>query len=110
MKQGEIWLVDLNPVKVSEQAGVRPVVIVSGNLANTHLKTVICCPIISKVKNYKGNLVLEPSKQNGFKAVSEILTHQIRSISKDRLMKHIGAISAKELAQIKQSFDEIWRY
>ncbi|HLP33415.1 MAG TPA: type II toxin-antitoxin system PemK/MazF family toxin, partial [Bacteroidia bacterium] len=54
MKQGEIWFANLNPTKGSEQAGMRLVVIVSGNLANTHLNTVICCPLSTKIKNYKG--------------------------------------------------------
>ncbi|MFA5814463.1 MAG: type II toxin-antitoxin system PemK/MazF family toxin [Bacteroidales bacterium] len=31
MKQGEIWITDLNPVMGSEQEGIRPVVIISGN-------------------------------------------------------------------------------
>jgi mRNA interferase MazF len=54
MKQCELWYADLNPVKGSEQAGMRPVVIVSGNLMNTYLNVVICCPLTSKIKNYKG--------------------------------------------------------
>lgn len=110
MKQGEIWYVDLNPVKGSEQAGLRPVVVVSGNLANTYLNTLICCPITSKVKNYKGNLVLEPNEQNGLRAKSEVLTFHIRSISKERLTKRVGTIDASELKQIKQCLDDIWRY
>ncbi|MCF8359770.1 MAG: type II toxin-antitoxin system PemK/MazF family toxin [Prolixibacteraceae bacterium] len=34
MKQKEIWLVNLNPVKGSEQKGLRPAVIISGNVLN----------------------------------------------------------------------------
>ena len=67
MKQGEIWYADLNPVKGSEQAGFRPVVIVSGNLANEFLQTVICCPLTTKIKNYKGNVVLSPDERNKIK-------------------------------------------
>lgn len=109
-QQGEIWYVDLNPVKGSEQAGLRPVVVVSGNLANTYLNTVICCPLTSKVKNYKGNVVLTPNKVNGLTKTSEILTIHIRSIAKERLVKYVGKITAEQLAQIKIGFDEIWRY
>ena len=53
MKQAEIWNVNLNPVKGSEQAGFRPVVILSGNLANEFLRTIIVCPLTTKVKNIK---------------------------------------------------------
>lgn len=110
MRQAELWYADLNPVKGSEQAGLRPVVIVSGNLANKYLNTVICCPLTSKIKNYKGNVVLFPSSSNKLKQASEILTFHIRSLSKERLVKKIGSISEEQLHEIKKGFDEIWRY
>jgi mRNA interferase MazF len=110
MKQGEIWFANLNPSKGSEQAGHRPIVIVSGNLANDHLNTLICCPLTTQVKHYKGNVVLQPNGSNNLKKSSEILTFHIRSISKDRLTKKIGKISEAELSEIKKCFDEIWRY
>ncbi len=110
MKQAEIWLADLSPVVGSEQAGNRPVVIVSGNLANQYLKTVICCPLTTKVKNYKGNLVLQPNRTNNLDKPSEILTFHIRSISKERLVKKIGFISNDDLNKIKTGFDDLWKY
>ncbi len=110
MKQAEIWYADLNPTRGSEQAGHRPVLIISGNMLNKHLNIVIVCPLTTKIKNYKGNLILEPTKQNGLVNTSEILTFHIRSISKDRLMKRVGAISKDELSQIKLGLDDILRY
>lgn len=74
IKQCEIWLTNLNPTKESEQAGVRPVVVISGNLMNEHLNVVITCPLTSKIKNYKGNVVLEPNTKNKLTKPSEILT------------------------------------
>jgi len=110
MKQGELWYADLNPVKGSEQSGTRPVVIVSGNLANTYLKTVICCPLTTKIKRYKGNVILIPDASNKLPELSEILTFHIRSVAKEHLVRKIGIISAVELEQIKNGFDDIWRY
>lgn len=110
MLQGELWFADLNPVKGSEQAGFRPIVILSGNLANKYLQTVICCPLTTQIKNYKGNVVLEPSSKNGLQEVSEILTHQIRSISKKRLVRKIGVILPEEIAELKRCLDDILRY
>ena len=110
MKQGELWYADLNPVKGSEQSGTRPVVIVSGNVANTYLNTVICCPLTTKIKGYKGNVLLKPDASNKLRESSEILTFHIRSISKERLVRKIGTISVDELKQIKNGFDDIWRY
>ncbi|MCA1752681.1 MAG: type II toxin-antitoxin system PemK/MazF family toxin [Flavobacteriales bacterium] len=45
MKKGEIWRATLNPVTGREQAGFRPVLIISGNLLNTHTDIVIACPL-----------------------------------------------------------------
>jgi len=110
MKQAEIWYADLNPVKGTEQAGYRPVVIISGNLLNKYLKIVLACPLTSKVKNYKGNIVLEPNKQNGLVKTSEVLVFHVRSISQNRLVKKIGNISGKQLKQLKVGLDEILKY
>lgn len=110
MKQGEIWFANLNPSKGSEQAGHRPVVIISGNLMNQYLNVVIICPLTTKVKNYKGNVVLTPSDKNGLEKESEILTFHIRSISKDRLNKKIGNVSTTELSNLVKNLNEIIKY
>ncbi len=110
MKQCEIWYADLNPVRGSEQQGFRPVVIVSGNLLNQYLPVVIVCPLTSKIKNYKGNIVLDPDEGNGLTEPSEIMIFHIRSISKERLVRKIGEITGGELAGLKQGLDDILRY
>ena len=110
MRQGEIWFANLNPTKGSEQSGFRPLVIISGNMLNEHLKVVITCPLTTKIKNYKGNVVLEPNDHNKLTQPSEILTFHIRSVSKERLVRKIGSINSDELAIIKQGLDDILRY
>ena len=110
MRQGEIWYADFNPTKGSEQSGFRPLVIISGNLLNEHLNVVITCPLTTKIKNYKGNVVLEPNKINQLKRASEILIFHIRSVTKERLVKKIGSISRTELNLLKKGLDDILRY
>ena len=110
MKQGEIWYANLNPTKGNEQAGHRPIVIISGDLMNAHLGIVICCPLTSKVKNYKGNTIITPNASNKLEHASEILTFHIHSISKDRLTKKIGVISKSELNATIKSLNEILCY
>jgi len=110
MRQGEIWFANLNPTKGSEQSGFRPLVIISGNMLNEHLKVVITCPLTTKIKNCKGNVVLQPDSVNKLTQPSEILIFHIRTISKERLVHKIGDISSDELASIKQGLDDILRY
>lgn len=110
MKQGEIWYANLSPIKASEQEGYRPVLIISGNLLNAHTPLVICCPLTTKIKNYKGNVVLEPNEDNKLKATSEILTYHIRSISKERLIEPIGKVPMQVVQEIKIALNEILTY
>ena len=110
MKQREIWYANLNPGKGSEQLGFRPVVIISGDILNQYLKVVIICPLTTKIKNYKGNVVLEADELNGLSEKSEIMVFHIRSISKDRLVKKIGSIAEDQLKELKSGLDDILNY
>ena len=107
MRQGEIWMSDLNPVIGSEQSGRRPVVILSGNLMNRFLQVIITAPLTSKIKNYQGNPILQPNQTNGLKIESEILVFHIRSVSKDRLLEKIGEIQKSELNQALETLKDL---
>lgn len=110
MKQGEIWYANLSPVIGSKQAGKRPVVIMSGDLLNEYLPVVICMPLTTKIKGYKGDVILQPNVQNGLKQASEVLSFHIRSLSKDRLVEKAGSISADEIQLLKKYLGEILAY
>lgn len=101
MRQGEIWYADLEPVKGSEQSGIRPVVIVSGPTMNMVLPVVMACPLTSVIKHIKGCVILSKDKINNLKKDSEILVLQIRTISKSSLTKKIGNITKNQLDLIK---------
>jgi mRNA interferase MazF len=110
VRQGEIWYTDLNPTKGTEQAGQRLVVIISGNLLNQHLNVVIVSPLTTKIKNYKGNPVIRPTKVNGLKQESEMLVFHIRSVSKDRLISKVGDIEKSELTLAMKTLNDILKY
>jgi mRNA interferase MazF len=107
MRQGEIWYADLNPVQGSEQAGFRQVVIISGNLLNKYLNVVITVPLTSKIKNYQGNPILQPTATNKLKVPSEMMIFHIRSIAKERLVEKIGEISEAELKQGLETLNDL---
>ena len=110
MLQGEIWEMYFDSTQGSEQPGRRPAVIISGNMMNQYLEVVIVCPLTTKVKNYKGNVVLKPSDHNNLVVNSEMLVFHVRSVSKERLKKRIGHITAGELEQAKQGLVDILKY
>lgn len=110
MKQREIWNANLNPTKGSEQSGFRPVVIVSGNLLNQHLSVVIVIPLTTKIKRYKGNPILSPSKINKLKEESEMLVFHVRSVSKDKLVNKIGDVDPSDFNLSIKTLNEILKY
>jgi mRNA interferase MazF len=110
MKQGDIWYANLNSAKGSEQAGFRPVLIISGNLLNAHLPVVVVVPLTTKIKKYKGNPVLKPSSVNGLKVESEALMFHIRSVSKDRLIEKIGTAKPEEISLAIKTVNDILNY
>ncbi len=100
MKQREIWFADLNPTKGSEQSGIRPVVIISGDTMNDNAGLSLICPLSSKIKNYSGTIVLLKTTQNGLTSDSEVLVFQMRVIAKDRFLNKIGKITEPQLHEI----------
>ena len=83
MKQLEIWLADLEPVKGSEQGKIRPVVIISGDTMNANFNVVIVCPLSSSIKYYEDCCVIKKTETNGLNSDSEVITFQIRTVSKN---------------------------
>ena len=110
MTQGEIWYADLEPVKGSEQAGRRPVIIISGPSMNTALQIIIVCPLTTVIKNIKGCVIIEKNTINNLKKDSEVLVLQIRTISKQRLTKKLGIITKDQLELIKEGVNLYLNY
>ncbi len=110
MRQREIWLADLNPVRGNEQYGVRPVVVISGNAMNDNLGVAIVCPLTTKIKNHAGCLVIGKNPSNGLTSDSEVITFQVRPLAKDRFMSRLGEISPEQLRSIKNGLHDILTY
>lgn len=100
MRQGELWSANLDPTKGSEQAGQRPVVIVSGDTLNDTLPIVIVVPVTTKIKLYPTCVLLPANKITGLKKDSEAIPFQVRAVAKKRLTKKIGNVSEEELREI----------
>jgi mRNA interferase MazF len=89
-----LFLADLNPVIGSEQKGKRPVLVVSDEDFNQVMPVVTILPITSRKKGRRvyPNEVLISKGMGSLTADSIILAHQIRTISKERLIRLLGAI------------------
>ena len=75
-----------------------------------YLPVVICFPLTTKIKNYKGNLVLQPDAINNLTQASEVLTFHVRSVAKERLQKKTGSLTELQISMLKQYLNEILTY
>ncbi|MCH2189107.1 type II toxin-antitoxin system PemK/MazF family toxin [Candidatus Gracilibacteria bacterium] len=92
VKKYDIWLVDLNPVKGSEQSGIRPCVILQNDLFFEYQKTTLIAPITSQFKQGKCIIGLNDYHSYGLELPSSLLVFQLRTIDKNRCIKKIGSI------------------
>ena len=99
--RGEIWLADLNPVRGHEQAGRRPVLVVSVDPFNqSRAELVVVIPITSTLRPIPFHVVVQPP-EGGLTNPSALLCEAVRSISKDRLVTRWGTVSPASMSQVE---------
>jgi len=97
--RGEIRWADLNPAKGHEQAGHRPVLILSHNVFNDRSGTVIAMAITSQPQ--KAGFPLTYSLENSqLQKLSWVKISQIRTLSVQRIGKKLSAVEPEQLAEI----------
>jgi len=104
--RGEIRWADLNPTRGREQAGLRPVLILSHDVFNERSGTVIAVAIASQSQRAGFPLTLE-LKTVDMPKQSWVKISQIRTLSVERIGKIIGRASQEELAQVIEGLNEI---
>lgn len=105
MKRGDIFDARLNPTEGSEQAGTRPVVIVSRDAINKNSPVVVVVPLTrsANVKRTYPNNVMIAKGEGGLTFESVLLGGQIRAIAKSRLLRQHGTLSAATMQQIDRA-------
>jgi len=90
-----VFMADLNPVIGSEQQGRRPVLVISDETTNTIMPVVTVLPLTSLKKGRKlyPNEVLLTKGVACLESDLIVLAHQIRTISKQRLILCLGDVS-----------------
>jgi mRNA interferase MazF len=99
--RAEIWFVDLNPTKGHEQAGRRPCLVLSVDpLNHGPAEIVIVLPITSTNRRIPSQVCVK-APEGGLSNESYIKCEDIRSISKQRLIKRLGVVSVKTMAIVE---------
>ncbi len=104
--RGDIWWADLNPARGHEQAGVRPVLIISNDIFNDRSGTVIAVAITSQEPAASFPLTLEIHSAKLPKR-SWAKISQIRTLSVERLTARAGQALEEELDRVVVGLNEI---
>ena len=109
MKQGEIWLLNLDPTLGAEIKKTRPAVIVNDDaLGKLPLKIIV--PLTDWKEGYgiaPWMVRLAPNNENGLSKLSAADCFQVRSLSQLRFVKRLGKVSSPQLERIKTGLAKV---
>ncbi len=105
MRRGDIYDARLDPVEGSEQAGFRPVIIVSRDAINVNLGIVVVvpCTTLRATTRLHPSRVLLHAPDGGLQVDSVALCEQVRSVAKTRLVRQRGTLSPAALARVESA-------
>ena len=93
IRRGDLYYAELDPVVGSEQAGTRPVLVVSNDIGNRYSPVIVAVPITSRrIGKKRLPTHVEVRIPQLLKNDSTALTEQIRTIDKLRLKEYIGSL------------------
>lgn len=101
-RRGDVYMARLDPREGSEQAGQRPVVVMSRDSINEHSSVVVIVPVTDRAHKkiiYPSHVILEAGT-GGLTKESVVLAEQVRAISTTRLIRYMGHLSGFNLNQI----------
>jgi mRNA interferase MazF len=108
VKRGEVWRADLSPTRGTEQAGVRPVLIVQTDRANPHSPHTIIVPFTSQIRQrLLPSHVLVPAGEGGLTQDSVALCEQVRVLDNSRLLDKRGDLSAARMQEVDEALRAI---
>jgi mRNA interferase MazF len=103
VRRGAIWLVNLDPRAGSEIRKTRPCVVVSPAEMHDHLRTVLVAPMTTAGRDAPFRIAVSHGGRKGL-----ILLDQVRAVDKIRLVKKLGAVSAKTLTSTLRTLQEVF--
>ena len=105
--RGDILWADLNPVRGSEQAGLRPVVVLSHEVFNERSGTVIAMAITSQPQKAGFPLTLNVPESTRLPRQSWVKISQIRTLSVERLGEKISTLDSELVDTLVEGLNEI---
>ncbi len=101
-RRGEVWRVNFNPGRGSEQRGIRPALIIQNDVGNRYAPTTIVAAITATIKLYPVTVFLEKGRA-GLTRDSIVNLAQMLTIDKRRLTKRLGRLDPGKMAAVDEA-------
>jgi mRNA interferase MazF len=101
-KRGEVWMVNFNPGRGSEQQGIRPGLIIQNDIGNQFASTTIIAAITTTIKKYPVTVLIEEGK-SGLTKNSMVNLSQILTVDKGRLIKKLGKLEENKIEEVDEA-------
>lgn len=101
-RRGDVWLVNFNPGRGSEQKGIRPALVLQNDIGNQYAATTIIAAITTTIKVYPVTVLLK-AKTAGLSKDSMVNCAHILTVDKSRLKKKLGQLDTKLMKQVEKA-------
>jgi mRNA interferase MazF len=102
-RRGELWLADLNPTRGREQAGRRPVLVLSVDAYNGGPSDLVIVLAVTTTLRTLPTQVPISRAESDLDRPSAVLCDQLRSIARERLLHRIGALQGPKLQMVEDA-------
>jgi mRNA interferase MazF len=103
IKRGEIYWVDWNPGRGSEQSGLRPALVIQNDVGNKYSPTTIITALTTAKEKPYPFTVNVSIKESGLQKLSTINLSQIMTIDKTRLTEKCGELGEVKMAEVDEA-------
>ncbi len=99
----EVWLVALDPTEGAEIQKTRPCLVISPDEMNRHLRTVVVAPMTTVTRPFPTRVAVRFQGKRG-----QVALDQLRAVDRLRLVKMLGAVSAKTAQEVSTTLLEMF--
>jgi len=103
IRRGEIYWVNWNPGRGSEQGGVRPALVIQNDIGNKYSPTTIVAALTTAVEKPYPFLVRVTAKESGLPRDSTVNLAVILTIDKTRLTRKCGELSEAKMSEVNEA-------
>lgn len=110
LQRGQIWLVEWEPHRGSEQGGMRPSLIIQDDQANQldyYDNAIVAAMTTAPLQDGMVHIAVEPSPLNGLSKSGIVKCDQILTISRSRLVRYIGLLEPRYLQRVNEALRNV---